>query len=175
MTEAASRPKDELRNLYRSTLPEIYGYLLLHSGGNQTLAEDLTAETYLQATRQFGRGRGTEVTIAWLKAVAKRRLIDHWRRQGALSRKALRLRNEVVVAARVAEDDAEVEIDQQAVYDALNELDPDQRLALVLKHLDGLPVRDIAEILGRTPKATESLLGRARASFRAIYRGPHDG
>ena len=36
-------------------------------------------------------------------------------------------------------------------------------------YLDGLSVREVAAVLGRSEKATESLLTRARDSFRRAY------
>jgi len=38
-----------------------------------------------------------------------------------------------------------------------------------MQHIDGFSVKEIAEVIGRTDKATESLLGRARSAFRASY------
>ena len=40
---------------------------------------------------------------------------------------------------------------------------------LTLRYLDGLPVREVAALLDRTPGATEALLTRAKAAFRALY------
>lgn len=171
--EQRSDAAHDLRRVYRTTLPDVFGYLLFHTAGDHLLAEDITAETYLHATRQFRAGRGHEVTLPWLKTVAKRRLVDHWRRQSRLRRRVDRLRSEMgtSMGADQEPDDGE----GQAVYDALRTLPDDQRLVLVLKHLDGLPVNEIADMIGRTPKATESLLGRARDAFRRHYRGAVDG
>ena len=45
-----------------------------------------------------------------------------------------------------------------------------------LRYVDGLPVPEVAELLGRTVHATEALLVRARAAFRKIYAsGERDG
>jgi len=44
-----------------------------------------------------------------------------------------------------------------------------QRLALTLRYLDGLSVPEVAEHLGRSVHATETLLARARAALRRIY------
>ncbi|MEM9514537.1 MAG: RNA polymerase sigma factor [Actinomycetota bacterium] len=162
----------DLRAVYRTTLPDLYGYVLFHSAGDTALAEDITAETYLTATQQFGKGRGDEVTLPWLKVVAKRKLIDHWRRQRRLRQRLDRLRNETdVVEAPPDGDDGPVATldERQGVYDALQSLPDEQRLVLVLRHLDGLPVNEIADMIDRTPKATESLLGRARVAFRRKY------
>lgn len=45
----------------------------------------------------------------------------------------------------------------------------DGRAALVLRHVEGYSVAEVARIVGRSDKATESLLGRAREAFRTAY------
>lgn len=49
---------------------------------------------------------------------------------------------------------------------ALAALTPEHRTVLVLRYVDDLPVGDIARIVGRSVRATESLLVRARAALR---------
>ena len=62
-------------------------------------------------------------------------------------------------------------IDQQRVAAVLERLGAHHRGALTLRYVDGLPVADVAEALGRTVHATEALLVRARLAFRAMYQG----
>ena len=59
---------------------------------------------------------------------------------------------------------------RQAVGQAMDRMDDLQRIALEWKYIDGLTVREIAEQLGRTEKAVEGILYRARSSFRAQYK-----
>ena len=164
----ATGAEAEIQRIYRSTLGEIYGYLMLTTGGDRTLSDDLLAETYLHATRHVAAGRGTEVTIAWLKVVAKRRFIDHLRRQDAMKRRAERLGN-VLVLDDQDRRSGHVSRVHESVYEALDQLPPDQRLALVLRHLDGASLPEIAETMNRSVKAIESLLGRSRQAFRAAF------
>jgi RNA polymerase sigma-70 factor (ECF subfamily) len=51
----------------------------------------------------------------------------------------------------------------------LARLAPQHRAALVLRHVDDLPVPQVAAALGRTVHATEALLSRARTAFRRAY------
>ena len=44
-----------------------------------------------------------------------------------------------------------------------------QRVALVLRHVDGLSVPEVATALGRSIEAVESLLARGRVGFRRAY------
>ncbi len=53
--------------------------------------------------------------------------------------------------------------------EVLAELGAHHRAALTLRYLDGLPVAEVAEHLGRTLHATEALLVRARRAFRVRY------
>jgi RNA polymerase sigma-70 factor (ECF subfamily) len=54
----------------------------------------------------------------------------------------------------------------------LDQLGAHHRAALTLRYLDGLAVPEVADHLGRTVHATEALLVRARAAFRAAYTDP---
>jgi RNA polymerase sigma-70 factor (ECF subfamily) len=65
-------------------------------------------------------------------------------------------------------------MERDAVYTALGELNAFQRAALTLRYLDGLPVAQVAEQLGRSLHATETLLARARAALRRAYREQDD-
>ena len=51
--------------------------------------------------------------------------------------------------------------------DVLARLTPHHRMALTLRYLDGLPVEQVATHLERSVHATESLLMRAKAAYRA--------
>jgi RNA polymerase sigma-70 factor (ECF subfamily) len=60
---------------------------------------------------------------------------------------------------------------------ALDRLGPHHRAVLTLRYLDGLPVAEVAEHLGRGLHATEALLQRARNALRRAYveGGPDAG
>ncbi len=174
----ATSGNPDFRLVYRRTLPDVYGYLLGLVGGNTTLADDLLAETYLSAAKRFAEDRAAEVTVPWLKVVAKRRLIDHLRRESSMSRKAERLRQEMQVRSSTSTqgfvgDSATPLAEQDDVYQTLSKLTGDQRLVLILRHVDGYSTKEIAEQIGRTPKAVEGLLARARAAFRQIHEESH--
>ena len=149
-----------LLDLYDSALPEVYGYLAARCGSAAT-AEDLTSETFLAAVDAVRRERVPELTVAWLIGVARHKLVVHWRRQEREERHAEPPPGDV--------DDWDVRIDRLLAHETLAELGGHHRSALTLRYLDGLPVREVAACLGRTEGATEVLLVRAKAAFRARY------
>lgn len=149
--------------MYEASLPMVFGFLVVRVGGDRELAEDLTAETFAIAVTHFRKGKADEVTTPWLRTVAKRRLIDHWRRQHT----AKSNRQHLLEVDLTQPGDALG--DRQIVMAALRSLSKDQQAALVLQHIEGYTVSEVAETIGRSEKATESLLGRARQAFRKSY------
>jgi RNA polymerase sigma-70 factor, ECF subfamily len=156
--------------IYRRALPHVYGYLLPRCG-SVSLAEDLTAETFMAAVAATREPDGPQLTVAWLVGVARHKLADHWRRSAREQR----------TAALAAEPDDALDdpwdewLDTEAAYAALHRLNAYQRAALTLRYLDGLPVADVASHLGRSLTATETLLARARAALRRVYKEERDG
>jgi RNA polymerase sigma-70 factor, ECF subfamily len=160
----APDPGVALLELYDTALPEVYGYLLSRCG-QRSVAEDLAAETFLAAVTAARTGRRPpKMTIAWLIGVARHKLADHWRQA---EREHRRLR--IVAGEPDHEDPWDERLDALLAREVLMELGPHHRAALTLRYLDGLPVPEVAELLGRTIHATEALLVRARAAFRMAY------
>jgi RNA polymerase sigma-70 factor (ECF subfamily) len=159
--------RDEIafRDWYDRTLPRVYRYLLSRCSGDVALAEELTQQTYVEALRHADRFDGRSSVVTWLCAIGRNKLVDHYRRKGRDLRRQTEL---TLLPGRDAWGDTET---RDAVEHALDALAPDQRLALIFRYLDGLPVREVASALGRTEAATESLLSRARESFRRAYEG----
>lgn len=156
------------RAMYDEALPVVYGFISLRVGGDRALAEDLTAETFAAAVAEYRAGRPDVVTTSWLRTVAKRRLVDHWRHRDVVAK------NVVALAGRPSGADEPAIAERDLVVRALGRLSDDERAALVLQHVEGYSVTEVAAIIGRTDKATESLLGRARSAFRTAYsEAPH--
>ena len=157
--------RQALLALYDSAMPEVYGYLASRSG-SATVAEELTSETFLAAVDAVRRDRVPELTVAWLIGVARHKLVDHWRRAERENRS---LRAVDADPVGTPADEWDIRLDALAAHRTLARLGAHHRGALTLRYLDGLPVRDVADALGRTVGATEVLLVRAKAAFRDLY------
>lgn len=162
----------DLVALYDSAVADIYGYLVSRCGSD-AVAEDLTAETFLAAVDAVKRDTVPDLTVPWLIGVARHKLIDHWRRKEREARALHAVADDPGVEPDV--DDWDVRIDALVAQSALAGLGAHHRSALTLRYVDGLPVRDVADHLGRTVGATEVLLVRAKAAFRARYESAATG
>jgi RNA polymerase sigma-70 factor, ECF subfamily len=163
-------PGFALLELYDAALPEVYGYLLARCG-RPSLAEDLTAETFLAAVEAARKEPPPRIGIAWLVGVARHKLVDHWRRTEREDSK-LRL---VTAGGPLDHDPWDERLDALLTQEVLATLGWHHRAALTLRYLDGLAVPEVAGHLGRTVHATEALLVRARAAFRRAYQRREEG
>jgi len=155
--------------LYDTALPEVYGYLVARCP-TATLAEDLTAETFLAAVAAVRHHKVPRLTTAWLITVARNKLVDHWRRR-AREERSLTLAH----ATDDVDDPWDDVLDQGRARATLATLGPHHQAALALRYLDDLPVPQVAAQLDRTVHATEALLVRARNAFRRAYAEGSDG
>src|SRR5215470_5471915 len=73
-------PPEAFVDFCAGALPEVYGYLVARCGDRAT-AEDLTSATFEAAVSAVRRATVTDLSTGWLIVVARRRLIDHWRRE----------------------------------------------------------------------------------------------
>ncbi|MEZ6195150.1 MAG: sigma-70 family RNA polymerase sigma factor [Planctomycetota bacterium] len=125
-------------------------------------AEDLIQEVWLVAVRRirdFDPERGT--FGAWLGGIL---------RGAAANRRRRRVEAGIEDPDALPEPASNADPDAEGVETLLEAMVPEYREVLVARYGDGLPTGEIARRLGRTDKAVESLLGRAREAFRTAWR-----
>jgi len=159
----------EFWRVYETSVGHVYGFLVRRC--DRETAQDLTQEVFLQLARRMRDGDCVSgLGPAWLLSVARSRLVDHIRAEQRRERK-------LWMAWSAGDDDArrgragppvlaELEVSTERALEALSST---ERFALVLHHLDGVPLAEVAASLGRSIRATESLLARARRKFRAAF------
>ena len=145
---------------YDRALPVVYGYLLRLCGGDREQAWDLTQDSWVTVVDRLAQGQTDKATIGFLLSVARSRYLDSWRRQRKLQRK-LRL---VWAGTRETES---AEVSTAKVLEHLSVCRDEHRVVLMLAYVDGIPITEIAEMLGCSVSSTYSLLGRARDELRS--------
>lgn len=153
---------------------EVWGYLWRMTGDEQ-VAYDLAQETFVRAWQRFARISHYDRPKTWLFRVATNLALNHLRH--AATRLGSSMSLSVVLSAPrdvgeggVGSDLAAEVAERDAVRQALLELTPRQRAALVLREVHGLSCGDVARSLGISGAAAKMLLFRARERFRANYR-----
>jgi RNA polymerase sigma-70 factor (ECF subfamily) len=126
--------------------------------GDRGDAEDLLQDAYGRAAVRWRRLRDYQAPEAWVRRVALRLAIDRVRRARRRAAALLRLR-----PARSPAD--ELSADSLDLYNALRGLPPGQRQVVVLHHLVGLPVEEVASQLNVPVGTVKSRLTRGRAAL----------
>jgi RNA polymerase sigma-70 factor, ECF subfamily len=141
-------------------------------------AEDLTQEVFIKMYRtlkSYDVSKGAFVT--WVTTIARNLLVDHFRRSKhdrmtdslesapAGDRDALTLGEQLPDLGPSPDAGVQTQETQRAVHLALQKLSPELREAVVLRDLQDLEYREIAEVL-RVPEGTvKSRINRGRAEL----------
>lgn len=149
----------------------LYAFIYHHLRGSHTDAEDVWQETLHASLRALPSYRGQSRLFTWLCGIARHKIADHYRRQGRSPAEAFSDVPEVelsrLLSAAPLPEDVVVRRDTCIrVTEALGLLSEDHRMALVARYAEERSVGEVARLLGRSYKAAESLLSRARIAFR---------
>ncbi len=169
-----SRDQQAWSDTYDRYVTASYAFIAHLVKGDRPLAEELHQETWLiamSAIEQFAPGKGE--FRGWLFGIAKKRVAMHFRRASGRNEQLHESDHDQAMAAITELMPADVieEVERvAAVRAALEELGDDARRVLVHKYIDSLSVTEIAERVGKSPKAVESMLTRARLRMRNLLR-----
>lgn len=128
-------------------------------------AEEIVQETFINCLKHLPLFRGTSSIKTWMQGVARHEIADYYRKKYAKKAMAALPLNELILSDEV-ENSHEVAEKVRQVFDRMSS---HQRELLLLKYIDGKKVEEIATEMGRTIKAIESELFRARQEFRVLY------
>jgi RNA polymerase sigma-70 factor (ECF subfamily) len=137
--------------------------------GDEADARDAAQETFVLAWRELSRLREPDKFEAWLQRVAVNAARMTLRARGRRRIREIPSSQVVALASRVAAVGG-AEADAARLDDALRLLPIDQRAILVLHHLDGRPLAEIATILDIPVGTAKSRLFAARRSLEAALR-----
>jgi RNA polymerase sigma-70 factor (ECF subfamily) len=142
-------------------------------------AEDIVQEAYLRAMRAFDGFRGDDIR-PWLLAIVRNtayRWLNNRRRSGTVVSLEEAFAdgggegtgaNEIATGEPSAEQRLIGAAEQDYVLRALAELPPAFREVLVLREIEDLSYRDIAEVTGAPIGTVMSRLSRGRAELRKV-------
>lgn len=153
----------------------VYGICYRFTGTDQE-AQDLTQEVFLRVFRSLKSFRSGEGSFTvWLSRLSRNLLIDHYRRtklermtdsiEGQLpmleEKTAMSARTDGLVAGREA---------SERLQAALQKLSPELRETVILRDLEELEYREIAQVLNVPEGTVKSRLNRGRAELARVLR-----
>jgi RNA polymerase sigma-70 factor, ECF subfamily len=130
--------------------------------------EDLVQETFLAAWQNLEKYRGDAGLRSWLLGIARHKVGDYYRRR--LREAEWPQLDDEFVPQPVVFPKHEERLDGaqrgEKVERTLAALPEAYAVALLWRYVENLSVRQMAENVGKTEKAMERLLARAREHFR---------
>ena len=174
MSEAPSEAELVLRaredpeafgQLYELYVSQIYSYIYYRTGNHHD-AEDLTARTFYQALRHIRhyQDRGLPFS-AWLYRIAHN-LVANWHRDH--SRRQVIALDEIALTSPRPNPETRMESqdEQRLLMHLIRHLTEERQQLLILKFVEQMSNREIADIMGRTEGAIKSLYHRTLLALR---------
>lgn len=169
------------RELFDRFFPRLYRFALARLDGDRETAQDVVQQTFCNALERLDSYRGEAALYTWFCQICRNALADHFRSSGRGTTRVVLLEDQPNVrailesltapASEQPEAGAWQEQVRRLVAATLDALPGRYGDVLEWKYIDGLSVKEIAGRLDLGDKAAESLLTRARASFRDAIAG----
>lgn len=151
------------KELYECSRLSVFRYIYGLTGGPQDEVEDLTAETFLRAWKARYRFDGDmNSAVGWLIRIAKRLVIDGYRRTLRASRDL----SATPQAESTPEQIAIIDEQKQFLFNLLASLPPEPREIIVLRYMLGWRVSDIARHMDTTENNISVIIHRTLAKLR---------
>ena len=147
----------EFDAFYTATVSRVVGYLYVVLG-DVAEAEDAAHEAYARAWQRWSKVAGYDDPEAWVRTVGFRVAMSSWRK--AKNRLTAQRRHDSGDRTAPA-----LSPDRLAVAEALKKIPAEQRRALVLHHLQGLTVAEIARETGAPEGTVKARLARGRRAL----------
>lgn len=144
---------------YRTHAPALVRQLAAHTGDVGD-AQECVQEAFARAWQRWSKVSSYDVPEAWVRQVAWRLAVSRWRRA----------RSAAVAARRhgPAPDVPPTDPDRVALVRALRAIPEAQRRAVVLHHVGGLTVAEIAADTGVPVGTVKARLSRGRTALAAL-------
>lgn len=175
--ELCSRRPGAEQRLVERHLDPLYEFVHFRLGGRREEVEDVVQETFLAALQGIASFDGRSSLHAWLCGIAKNKI------RGTRARTRPRSLEDALesadpqidaILAEVAREPLPASVlerreTQELVGATLSSLTPEYRAALLAKYVEGLSTEELALRAGKSAKATESTLTRARTAFARVF------
>ena len=133
--------------------------------------DDLVQDSFLYAFERLGTLENPQAFAAWLGSIVVRTASKRLRRRRLLVRLGIRHDQPIEpddVVSRVAPPDVGAEL--RRVYGLLHRLPAEERVALVLRRVEGLEIPQIAEQMGISMSTVKRRLNSAEARLERARR-----
>lgn len=170
---AASFDERALGELYDRYEARIYSYIYRRTG-NESLAEDLTAQVFLKMLEAIRSDKGWHSSFSgWLYRIAHNAVIDYYRQRDRQQQVSLEDTLTTTASDHNPVVMAEASLDAQRLRMAIGRLTEEQSEVITLRFLEGYSISEVAEMLDKSEGSIKALQYRAVTTLRQLLQ--HEG
>ena len=165
-----------IEELFTRYFRQVYSVVFHAVGQDRSAAEDVTQDTFISAARSAVKYKGKSAPYTWLLGIAHHKIADHYRRRGKQRRYeafSLESSNSTIDNIPDGSDPLHHRLESaeanETISQALAKLPYHYREVLIYKYVEEMPVKQISQIMERSPKSIEALLARARNTLKSEF------
>ena len=165
--QAKAGDAEAFGHLYDACVDRVYRFIFFRVSDVPT-AEDLTSQVFLKAWQNLGRYRPNGPILAWLYAIARNTVIDHYR----TFKQTVSLDEAAPIAAQDDKLDELVEFQSEmgSLQESLKYLTEEQQEVLILKFISDFDTDQIARRMGKSEGAIRALQMRALQALAKVMK-----
>jgi RNA polymerase sigma-70 factor (ECF subfamily) len=135
-------------------------------------ADDVAQDAFVEAFQRLDTLQNPQAFASWMSSIVVRRAGKHLRRARLLTRLGLRSPVQIDPNSLIAQNaPADVMHELRGVYSILAGLPPEERVALILRRVDGMELQEIARHMGLSLATIKRRLSAAEARLERAQRG----
>lgn len=146
---------------YKKYKNKIFTYFLYRLNFNRDFAEDMTSEVFLKALEHFDDFDASRSFQSWIYAIAKNHLINYYR----IANREVELIQAENISDRF-EEKFIANLELRKTIEKIYCLDDYCREVLLLRFVDGLDNKEIADVLNKDEGAVRTQISRAMKIFK---------
>ena len=142
---------------------------------NQEDAEDVAQDVFIEVYLSYKKFRGESSISTWIYRIAVNKSLDVCRKRNTQKRIAF-FKNLIHIDAidtkeiSLYESDALTDMETlertKVLYQALDKIPTNQRIAITLSKFEDLSLKEISKVMDTSESAVESLMSRAKVSLK---------
>jgi RNA polymerase sigma-70 factor (ECF subfamily) len=133
--------------------------------------EDLAQEALVHALVNLHKLSEPQAFAAWLSSIVVRLVMSRLRRRRAFERIGLRRVAEIDADAMTSGVAGEARLELREVYAVLSRLAPEERIALVLRRVEGLELKEVATKMGLSLATVKRRIAVAEEQLSSLKGG----
>lgn len=152
--------EDAFAVLFSLHSDKVYSVALRYAG-DETSAMDIAQDTFLKLLSHIGQFRSYAKFDTWLYRLVINSCLDHQRRKRRVLPILDSLLERICTVQETVLHDLLRRERQEAIYETVGKLPPEQRIVVILRYMEDLSYEQIAEVLGCSAGTVASRLNRA--------------